>query len=95
MNDPIEFQHFQDDGSVVFETHQTLGDDLYNDLAEAKENFHFRLDGLTQCASIPEAVVNRWIREGFDFWNAPAEDILLKLRMEEMTDFIISGDATF
>ena len=79
----------------VITTEQYLGDDFWNDLDEAKENFHFRLNGLTQVATIPEALVNKWVREGFDFWNAPANEILRKLRLEHYDKFIISGDKTF
>lgn len=85
----------QDDGSAVFMTTQTLGDDFFDHLDEAKEAFRMRLDGYTPVASVPEYMVNKWIREGFDFWNAPANEIARKLRLEEATDFIISGDKTF
>jgi len=81
--------------SDVITSEQHLGDDFFDDLSQAKEDFHFRLNGLTPVASIPETLVNKWIREGYDFWNAPANDIIKKLKMEEYSDFVISGDKTF
>ena len=87
--------NFLDDGTALFQSTQVLGDDFFDELNEAKDNFAFRLNGLTPVASIPEATVNRWLREGFDFWNAPANEITKKLRMESMEKFIISGDKTF
>lgn len=83
------------DDQDIITTQQELGQDFFDDLEQAKEDFHFRLNGLTPVASIPEALVNKWLREGFDFWNAPANEIIRKLRIEEYEMFIISGDKTF
>lgn len=81
--------------SDVITTEQYLGDDFWDDLSEAKDNFHFRLNGLTPVASIPEALVNKWLREGFDFWEAPANEIIKKLKAEDYGTFVVSGDKTF
>jgi hypothetical protein len=83
------------DDQDVITTEQFIGDDLWNDLAEAKDNFQFRLNGLTPVASIPEALVNKWLREGFDVWSAPANEIKRKLRIDGYEVFDISGDKTF
>lgn len=74
---------------------QELGRDFWDDLEEAKEHFSFRLNGLTPVASIPEALVNKWLREGFDFWNAPAKEIVKKLKIDQFDKFVISGDVKF
>ena len=93
---PQEKYHFDDKGRLLcVETEQHLGKDFWSDLDQAKENFKMRLDGYTPVASIPAATVDRWIREGFDFWAAPAKDILAKLRLDEMPKLIISGDKRF
>lgn len=84
-----------DDEQDVIITSQYLGPDFWADLEEAKENFQFRLNGLTPVASIPEALANKWLREGFDVWNAPANEIIRKLKMENYDKFVISGDKTF
>jgi len=83
------------DDSDVITSYQPLGKDFWDDLEDAKEQFHFRLNGLTHVASIPEAVVNKWLREGFDFWNAPAKEIILKLKIDQYSTFIVSGDKRF
>lgn len=83
------------DGAHVITSEQYLGRDFWNDLENAKEAFKFRLDGLTPVASIPEGLVNKWLREGFDFWNATANEINRKLRLDGYDGFIISGDKTF
>ena len=81
--------------SDIITTEQFIGDDFWEDLAQAKEDFRFKLDGYTPVAQIPEALVNKWLREGFDFWNAPANEIIKKLKMEAYDSFVISGDKTF
>ena len=81
--------------SAVITSEQHLGRDFWDDLENAKEAFQFRLDGLTPVASIPETLVNKWLREGFDFWNSPANEINRKLRLDGYDGFIISGDKTF
>jgi hypothetical protein len=79
----------------VITSEQIIGDDFYEDLAQAKEDFRYKLNGYTPVATIPEVIVNKWLREGFDFWSAPANEIIKKLRMEEYDTMIISGDRTF
>lgn len=86
---------FDEHGNGIITTEQTLTDEFWEDLKEAKEEFHFRLNGLTPVASIPEALVNKWYREGFDFNHAPASEIIKKLRIDGYDDFIVSGDKTF
>jgi hypothetical protein len=82
-------------GHDAIVSEQYLGNDFWDDLADAKEQFQFRLNGLTPVASIPEAVANKWLREGFDLWSAPANEITRKLRLENMDKFIISGNVRF
>lgn len=83
------------DDQDIITTEQFLGQDFFDDLEQAKEDFHFRLNGLTPVASIPEALANQWLREGFDVWNAPANEIKRKLRIDGYEMFDISGDKTF
>lgn len=83
------------DRSDVIVSEQALTRDFWDDLKYAKDEFHFRLNGLTPVASIPETLVNKWIREGFDVWSAPANEITKKLRIDGYDAFIISGDKTF
>ena len=83
------------DCSDVIVSEQALTRYFWDDLQAAKDDFHFRLNGLTPVASIPETLANKWIREGFDVWSAPANEITKKLRIDGYDVFIISGDKTF
>lgn len=42
-------------------------------------------------ASIPVIIIEKWQREGFDFWNAPAREIVAKLKMEGL-DYFLTTD---
>lgn len=92
---PQEDILFDDKGQAIITTEQELGADFWAHLQDAKDEFRFRHEGLTPVASIPEAVVNKWLREGFDFYQAPANEIIKKLRLDGYDAFIISGDKTF
>lgn len=83
------------ENSDAIVSEQILGKDFWDDLEDAKEHFQFRLNGLTPVASIPEALANKWIREGFDIWSAPAKEIIRKLKIEGYDTFVISGNKTF
>lgn len=85
-----EDYHFNEDGSVVFETNQHIGQDYWDQLKQQQENFSFRFNGLTPVASIPEGVVNRWLREGFDFWSASAREIQDKLRKDQLEKMMVT-----
>ena len=77
------------DDSDAIVSEQYLGKDFWDDLSNAKEAFRYKLDGMTPVATIPEALANKWIREGFDFWKAPAKEIIQKLRIDGYNDFVI------
>lgn len=83
------------DDQDVITSEQYLGDDFWDDLEQAKEDWKFRLDGYTNVASIPTSLVNQWIRQGFDFYSAPANEIIKRLRMEGYDKFITCGNVRF
>jgi hypothetical protein len=83
------------DGQNVITSDQIIGKDIYDELDQAKSNFKINVDGYTPVATIPEGLVNKWIREGFDFWSAPANEIKRKLALEDMSVFNVSGDTRF
>lgn len=90
----IENLRLTQDGAVVT-SKQELGPDFWEHIKEARENFTLRKEGMIAVASIPEGLANKWLREGFDLWSAPANEIVKKLRLEGYDDFIISGDTRF
>lgn len=92
---PKETLILNEDGQDVITTEQELGSDFWQDLQEAKDDWKMRADGYTSVASIPTSLVNQWIRQGFDFWNAPANEITKRLRLEGYEQFITCGNFKF
>lgn len=79
------------DGSVI-ETFQTIPTEFTDDLkAERFANSQSRVKSeYHRVASVPVVVVDKWIREGFDFWKAGAKEILARLKAENLDVFITS-----
>jgi len=76
------------DGHII-ETHQVIPDSLLRDLEEKRLNSHTaRERELMEVASIPVCIVDKWIREGFDFWNEPNLKIVAKLKAEGLGYFV-------
>jgi hypothetical protein len=46
---------------------------------------------LYRVARIPAAVIDKWDREGFDYNNAPVQDILRKLQIDQLDAFITTN----
>ncbi len=80
---------------AIITSQQALGPDFWDHIKEARENFNLRKEGMIAVASIPEGLANKWLREGFDLWSAPANDIVRKLRLDGYDDFVISGSTRF
>lgn len=83
------------DGQFVIRTEQVIDRDFWQSLDKAKEEFDLTQGDWHQLALIPTAVINRWTREGFDIDTAKPQEILDKLRKDEMDKFIISGNKRF
>jgi hypothetical protein len=77
---------------LVIQTYQAIPQEFTDALkAERFHNSQSRVSGeYHRVASIPTAVVDKWMREGFDFWNASAKTILAKLKLENLDAFITS-----
>lgn len=76
------------DGHVI-ETCQTIPDDLLESLADKRLASHSVREGEMQhVASIPAALVDRWMREGFDVFNEPVRKTVARLKAENFGHFL-------
>jgi hypothetical protein len=79
---------------LVIERYQEIPQSFIDGLKAEKANSKSVREGeYMRVASIPVVVVEKWTREGFDFWNAPAREIVAKLRTEHLDDFITTNKA--
>lgn len=77
---------------LVIQTYQAIPHEFTDALkAERFENSQSRVKGeYHRVASIPVVVIDKWLREGFDFYTASAKAILAKLKDENLDAFITS-----
>lgn len=82
--------HKGDESShFVVERYQDIPQEFLDQLAEdRKESSTSRMKDFHKVASIPEVLVQKWLREGFDIYQADVKEILAKLRAESLDYFI-------
>lgn len=94
MNNMIDsgFSIDENTDGLVIQTYQEIPKSFTDALKQERfDNSQITKTGeYHRVASVPQVVVDKWIREGFDFWNANHKQILAKLTMENLTDFITS-----
>ena len=77
---------------LVIERYQEIPQSFIDNLrAEKAASTSVREGETMRVASIPVVVVEKWMREGFDFTNATAKQIVAKLRQENL-DYFITTD---
>lgn len=77
---------------LVIERYQEIPQSFIDRLRAEKANSSEVREGETmRVASIPVIVVEKWMREGFDFYNATASQIVAKLKSENL-DYFITTD---
>jgi hypothetical protein len=77
---------------LIIEKAQYIDPVYLDSLKQQRSESKHRKEGeYMRVASIPVAVIDKWLNEGFDFWNEPAKKILAKLK-EEGLDYFITTD---
>lgn len=59
--------------------------------AERAESMAVREKDFMRVASIPTDLVDKWINEGFPFWEASARQIVAKLKAEGLDYFVTTN----
>ncbi|MES1994445.1 MAG: hypothetical protein V4457_12850 [Pseudomonadota bacterium] len=68
---------------------QAIADDLLDNLkSERHAKAALRSGDYDRAASIPTFVVELWIRQGYDFYNMTAREIVAKLNADNLGAFI-------
>jgi|TARA_R110000822_G_scaffold74537_3_gene179073 hypothetical protein len=84
-----------DAGSLVRKHTQTISQAFLDDLQVARNESTSKPAGeFHRIASIPTVIAERWLREGFDLWEATGEQIVRKLHSEDMSAFMATGKRT-
>jgi|TARA_B110000238_G_scaffold171918_1_gene190096 hypothetical protein len=78
-----------DAGDLVRKHTQTISQAFLDDLKDARNNSKSKPTGeFHRIASIPTVIAEKWLREGFDLWEATGEQIVRKLKTEDMGAFM-------
>jgi hypothetical protein len=76
------------DGHIIERVQQIPSKFLDRLAAERNESNSVREGNNQRVASIPVCVVEKWISEGFDFWNESNKKIIAKLKAEGLEYFV-------
>lgn len=82
------------DGFVV-QTYQSIPNEYIDGLKQERfENSQQRTpDGMYRAASIPVSVIDKWMNEGFNFYEESGPAIIARLKLENLDSFITSDKA--
>lgn len=76
-------------GELAIRRVQEIPDDFLESLkCERTAKAHLKAGELNRVASVPTQVIDIWLRQGFDFWNASAHDIVARLNAHDLGAFI-------
>ena len=82
-----DFIHESD--ALVRKHTQNITQAFLDDLKDARnESTSKPMGEFHKVASIPTVVAEKWLREGFDLWEATGEQIVRKLQAEDMGAFM-------
>ena len=79
----------QQAGDTVRKHKQHISQAFLDDLKDARnESTQKPMGEFHRVASIPTAVVEKWLREGFNIWEASGPEIVKKLQAEDLQMFM-------
>lgn len=81
------------DGHIIHSIQEIPSAYLDSLKAERFESMNVRESQHQRVASIPQVLVDKWIRDGFDFWNETNAKIVAKLKNEGLEYFVTTGKA--
>lgn len=78
----------ENENGLVIRKEQIITDEFLDGLKEDRAASKARAGEYHKVASIPTAVVEKWLREGFDIWRETPQAIVKKLHDENLTAFL-------
>jgi len=76
-------------GDITRKHTQNISQTFLDDLKDARnESSSKPMGDFHRVASIPTVVVEKWMREGFDLWQATGKDIVARLKRENLDAFM-------
>ena len=79
---------------LVIQRYQEIPQQFLDSLKQKREaSKETRENNYMHVASIPVEIVEKWVREGFDFHNESAKNIVAKLKNENLDAFLVTNKA--
>jgi hypothetical protein len=79
-------------GGLIVKHEQHIPDEFISSLRREREDSLSTPAGeYHRVASIPTAIVDKWLKEGFDIYRETVQEILKRLRKEQLDGFITSN----
>lgn len=79
----------EDDDKLVLHHSQNISKSFLDDLTDSRNHTSGVPSGeFLRVASIPTIVVEKWMREGFNIWEASGKEIVKRLKDEDLGGFM-------
>jgi hypothetical protein len=78
-------------GDLAIHRSQEIPDDFLQHLKALRSGSDAPAGEMHHAVSVPVAVHEVWLRQGFDMFHAPAREIIARLRREGLDDFIVTN----
>lgn len=80
---------FEDAGDLTAKHTQHISQAFLDDLKDSRNQSKSTREGdFMRVASIPTVVVEKWLREGFNIWEASGPEIVKRLNQEDLGMFM-------
>jgi|TARA_B110000908_G_scaffold160986_1_gene204741 hypothetical protein len=86
-----EADFIHEHGEVIQKNTQHIAQSFLDDLNDARNDSSKTTGDMMRVASIPTAVVEKWMREGFNLWEAKGSEIVRKLKNEDLDMFLTTN----
>lgn len=82
-------EFLEDTSGLVLKHSQNITQAFLDDLKDARNASSSQgIGNYQRVASIPTAVAEAWLRDGFDIWNVSGPDIIARLKKEDLGMFM-------
>lgn len=87
-----DFAFHESTDGLVIERSQSIDTSYIDSLkAQRAESLNRREGEFMRVASVPVAIAEKWMREGYDIFNEPIKKTVAKLQLENLDDFITTN----
>lgn len=89
-----DYKFDENSDGLVIERYQEIPKAFLDQLQQKRDaSREAREKDYMHVASIPVEIVEKWMREGFDFYNESAKAIVAKLKHENLDAFLVTKKA--